>query len=247
MVLERPEIGEATITRPRRRSRECGRTSSNRRENAQRSARRARSSIRRYSERNHLTKRATVTFPDGHDRHDHAKVMRDASRFIAILRSRFGGFPYLYSAEPHPRRGGLHVNVLLPEWIPDIFVRIAWAKAIGDSPFGLQVDVQNDGNRNLQNRAAAQASYIAKDAEGFFGRDLDVEEAELWDDIDVPPRSHFYEVGQGFFPRVVRRVFASVGAALTWCRKTLGDGLSIVATSVGRSWRGPAFVMLRRQ
>jgi hypothetical protein len=240
-----PQCGEAVAVSPPKRERGRLIGEIDPLDSAHRATRRAKTKVRRYVDANKLKFRLTLTFPGDVDRFDHHQVMTNAAAFVLRLRGLWGRpFPYIYSAEPHPNRGGLHLNLLVPMLLPVATVRKLWAATIGTRHPHLQVHVAADGNRSYNNQAAFSAAYTMKFADSFYARDTDREATKQWSRIRVAPRAHFYEVAQGFLPMAIRVVTQGFSKAVWIATRILGSPPIRALSSLQGAWRGPPLLWM---
>jgi len=153
-------------------------------ENRKRAAARARSRLRRYCAHNGLSRLWSLTYAVGV--YDPSRVKADVRVFVKRLREALGGvaFPYAYALEWHKSGHGLHVHMALGQFAPKETVARAWGHGFVD---GRRITASKGSGGRANARAAARylAKYVGKTyEEGSFG-----------------PRSHRYEVGQGFEAR----------------------------------------------
>jgi hypothetical protein len=135
---------------------------------------RARGKVRRYAVANGLSVFVTLTFAVAVDRVV-ARVL--VKKFLGRLRHRYFGdlFPWVFVVEGNGSDARVHVHALLPK-VSGAALRDAW-------PCGC-TDVADLRSRTEVRKAA---HYIAKDF-----------------DKVREPRSHRYEVAQGFAPEAIR-------------------------------------------
>lgn len=187
-----------------------------------RAERRARATIRRYCVRNDLRRLWTLTCADQIT--DVGVMWRRVRRFHRKLRDEFGAMPYVVVLERH-KSGALHAHVSLPaRFLAHGEVARVWGHGfVHYRDRGVRLRGRRSEARVL---AAYLAKYVAKDPirEGFG--------------------AHRYEVAEGFQPKVVRRSFGSLGAAVEKVMERFvlvqGEALELVWDSTSSaSWRGP--------
>lgn len=187
-----------------------------------RAERRARAVIRRYCVRNDLRRLWTLTCADQIT--DVTAMHRRVRRFLRLLRIEFGVMPYVVVLERH-RSGALHAHLALPaRFLAHGQVARVWGHGfVHYRDRGVRLQGRRSEARVL---ASYLAKYVAKDPvrEGFG--------------------AHRYEVAEGFQPRVIRRSFGSLGAAVQKVMERFvliqGEALDLAWDSTSSpTWRGP--------
>lgn len=174
--------------------------------NAERSARRARTRLRRYSVANRLRYLWVLTLaPDdcSHYPCQHVTDLRLVKRQVASfvkrgLRAELGyDAAYAVGYERH-RSGAWHINLLVSRRLPHRSVEVAWWRG--------NVWVERFRSRpgeSMRDSARRAAAYVAK----YVSKEFD----------GAAPGVHRYEVAQGFAVRVVRVFALSASGVIEAC------------------------------
>jgi hypothetical protein len=188
---------------------------------ASEAARRARGQVRRYCAANRLNRLGTLTYGPPFCRDPH--VVRDhVGSFFRGLRRRAGPLPYLWVPELHADRERYHVHFTVGRYVPRGWIVEAWPhgfvhiKLLGDLPTG----------SGALGEARLAARYLGK----YVGKALDGGPAGL----------HRYEVAEGFQPRRVRLVGATVEDAVAQASAIMGCDPEFIWDSASEpTWTGP--------
>jgi hypothetical protein len=188
---------------------------------ASEAARRARGQLRRYCAANRLNRLGTLTYASPYCR-DPQAVRDHVGSFFRLLRRGTGRMPYLWVPELHADGERYHVHFAVDRFVHYRLIRQAWGhgyvhiKLLGDLPVG----------SGTLGEARLAARYLAK----YVGKALS----------DGPAGLHRYEVAQGFQPRSVRVVGASLGEVLAQATAIMGGEPELVwDSSTNRTWAGP--------
>ena len=187
-------------------------------------ARRARSKLRRYCAANRLNRFATLTYA-GEGCFDQQQLRVDVADFFRGLRRALGGapLPYAWASEWHPGGHGLHVHFAVGRYVSKRLIDDVWdrglthIKLIGDLPVG-------SGALEEARRAAAYlAKYVTKN----------VADERI-------PRSHRYEVAQGFQPEKVPLAGESEEIVIALASERMGsEPVRFWRSADAEGWRGP--------
>jgi hypothetical protein len=214
-------------------------------QNLNRSTRRSKANMRRYMVENRLVKMWVLTFGgDGlHGQDGYRQVMREMHAVMKrIRRDFFRGkpFPYLFAPEPHPNGHGWHVNLMLP----NVFIEKRQMQRCWGNGNVWYTDFTKDRTdwlgRSLGRSSGSQrgsARSGARRAAAYAAKYIDKEIAVT----DYPPRSHRYEVAQGFQPIETRARFQSFAAARRFIQSHPSFGASVWEGSSADwdEWFGP--------
>lgn len=186
--------------------------------------RRARAKVRRYCAANRLNRLATLTYA-GEGCFDQAALRADVGCFFRELRAELGGkaFPYLWVPEWHPGGHGLHVHFVVGQFVKRSLIERVWdrgrthIKLIGDLPVG------SEALEEARKAASYLAKYVAKN----------VSDARV-------PRSHRYEVAQGFQPEAIYLTGSSEADVLAQACAIMGGQPSRSwSSSQAEDWKAP--------
>jgi hypothetical protein len=172
----------------------------------QQANRRASSKSRRYFVKNDLRYMWVLTYEEATS--DRALVMAQVSEFARRLRAALGGvaIPYWYSPELHPGGHGWHVNFFLSRTVPHAQVASLWGHGFVYVTDFATARRGSHGERLTRPRSATDACRRA----ARYGCKYSQKD---WSPQHVGPRSHRYEVAQGFSPRRRSEWLSEIGEA----------------------------------
>ena len=187
-------------------------------------ARRARTTVRRYTVANRLNRHGTLTYAEAC--FDGEGVREDVGAFFRGLRPALSGkpLPYVWVPEWHPGGHGLHVHFAVGRYVPQPLIRDVWArghvfiKLIGDLPVG---------SGSLEESRIA-AGYLCK----YIGKGFEDERRRAG--------LHRYDVAQGFQPERVQFRGKSVDDVLAQASARMGrEPQTVWLSSDVEDWHGP--------
>lgn len=191
-------------------------------DHAARSARRARSRLRRYAVTNRLTRLWSLTTAD--QTTDRALMVRRVQAFIRRLEGRYPEVVWVWTLERH-KSGALHVHMLASAWVPKPAVASLWGHGWVDLR-----EIRAKGSRPARSSARMAASYIAKY----------VSKAPV-----AGPGQHRYEVRQGYQGGAVVVRADRPSDALAMLAELMGAEPSSVRTSEGwTDYNGPPVALV---
>lgn len=210
------------------------------------SARRARTSIRRWCIANTADHQLTLTLDEEHATHSADDLWKMCESFRRVLDA--AGFDQvLLVPEPHPGGHGFHVHGALPGYIPIKLLREAW-------PFGFVWVTGPQKFRRHQESKRAACRRIGNYLGEYLGKDLDRAGAEEASGAATPslPTVGFnrkrYSCSRGTQPIAERASFIAPTAARVWIDRVLGGPCDIVWSSEDRDdWEGPPTAVLVRR
>ena len=189
--------------------------------------RRARAKVRRVCAANRLNRLATLTYA-GEGCFDQAQLRADVAEFFRGLRGALGGaaLPYLWVPEWHPGGHGLHVHFGVGQYVSQRLIRDVWGRGlthitlIGDLPVG----------SGALEEARKTGGYLGK----YVTKNIGDERV---------PRSHRYEVAQGFQPVKVPLAGESEEVVIAQASERMGsEPVRFWRSADAEGWRGsPAY------
>lgn len=191
----------------------------------QESARRSRTTLRRYCASNRLNRLGTLTYR-GAGCHDPKQVRADIAEFWRSLRALLGEpLPYVWVPEWHKTDHGLHVHFAVGRYVKQTLIEQAWGrgfvsiKRLTDLPVGA----------TSWQEARKAAGYLSKYVTKSFDADLG--------------GLHRYDVAQGFRPRRAVIEGRSSDDVLTQaCEVMSARPSSRWSSSESPNWQGPPAV-----